>query len=128
MVSLDGVPLNDPTNQRGGSVDLSSLTPERIERTGTVKGPASVFPGSDAMAGGVNVMTQKGTAADRMVIRAEGWLTYLDTRISGTTTPLRNRPKASGGLAVRVRATPVLTIRSQPQAAGKRFDLQIPTM
>lgn len=72
MVLLDGVPLNDPTNQRGGSVDLSSLTPERIERIEIVKGPASVFYGSDAMAGVVNIITQKGTAADRMVLRAEG--------------------------------------------------------
>lgn len=72
MVLLDGVPLNDPTNQRGGSVDLSSLTPERIERIEIVKGPASVFYGSDAMAGVVNVITQKGTETDRLVARAEG--------------------------------------------------------
>ena len=72
MVLLDGVPLNDPTNQRGGSVDLSSLTPERIERIEIVKGPASVFYGSDAMAGVVNVITRKGTEADRLVARAEG--------------------------------------------------------
>lgn len=72
MVLLDGVPLNDPTNPRGGSVDLSSLTPERIERIEIVKGPASVFYGSDAMAGVVNVITQKGSAADRLVARAEG--------------------------------------------------------
>lgn len=72
MVLLDGVPLNDPTNQRGGSVDLSSLTPERIERIEIVKGPASVFYGSDAMAGAVNIITQKGGAADRLVARTEG--------------------------------------------------------
>ncbi|MCY3728596.1 MAG: TonB-dependent receptor [Nitrospira sp.] len=72
MVLLDGVPLNDPTNQRGGSVDLSSLTPERIERIEIVKGPASVFYGSDAMAGVVNVITQKGTETDRRIARAEG--------------------------------------------------------
>ena len=72
MVLLDGVPLNDPTNQRGGSVDLSSLTPERIERIEIVKGPASVFYGSDAMAGVVNVITRKGTKADRQIARAEG--------------------------------------------------------
>ena len=72
MVLLDGVPLNDSTNQRGGSVDLSSLTPERIERIEIVKGPASVFYGSDAMAGAVNIITQKGDAKNRMVARAEG--------------------------------------------------------
>ena len=72
MVLLDGVPLNDPTNQRGGSVDLSSLTPERIERIEIVKGPASVFYGSDAMAGVVNIITQKGGIKDRLVARAEG--------------------------------------------------------
>lgn len=72
MVLLDGVPLNDPTNQRGGSVDLSSLTPERIERIEVVKGPASVFYGSDAMAGVVNIITQQGTEANRLIARAEG--------------------------------------------------------
>lgn len=72
MVLLDGVPLNDPTNQRGGSVDLSSLTPERIERIEIVKGPASVFYGSDAMTGAVNIITQKGGADNRMIARAEG--------------------------------------------------------
>lgn len=72
MVLLDGVPLNDPTNPRGGSVDLSSLTPERIERIEIVKGPASVFYGSDAMAGAVNIITRKGSTADRLVARAEG--------------------------------------------------------
>ncbi len=72
MVLLDGVPLNDPTNQRGGSVDLSSLTPERIERIEIVKGPASVFYGSDAMVGAVNIITQKGGTKDRLVARTEG--------------------------------------------------------
>ena len=72
MVLLDGVPLNDPMNQRGGSVDLSSLTPERIERIEIVKGPASVFYGSDAMAGAVNIITQKGGIKDRLVARTEG--------------------------------------------------------
>ena len=60
-------------------------------------------------------------------VSIEGWLTYLDARISGTNAPLRNRPKASGGFAVQVQATPALTIRSQFQAVGNRFDLQIPT-
>ena len=61
-------------------------------------------------------------------VSVQGWLTFLDARISGTSAPLRNRPKASGGLAVRIRATPALTLRSQLQAVGQRFDLQIPTM
>ena len=60
-------------------------------------------------------------------VSIQGWVTFLDARIAGTNAPLRNRPKASGGFAIRVQATPALTIRSQLQAVGKRFDLQIPT-
>ena len=111
MVLLDGVPLNDPTNQRGGSIDLSSLTPERIERIEIVKGPASVFYGSDAMAGAVNVITRKGTERDRLVARAEGgqWgYTREVLQTSGST----HRFRYAGSAAF---------TRSDGQVTGNRF-------
>jgi outer membrane cobalamin receptor len=40
-ILIDGIPINDPTNARGGSVDLSTLAPEHIERIEIVRGPAS---------------------------------------------------------------------------------------
>ena len=60
LVMLDGVPLNDSTNQRGGSVDLSQIAPERISRIEVVRGPASVQYGPDAMAGIINLITFDG--------------------------------------------------------------------
>ena len=57
VIMIDGIPINDPSNQRGGSVNLATLTPERIE---IVRGPVSVVYGSDAMAGAINIITRKG--------------------------------------------------------------------
>ena len=111
MVLLDGVPLNDPTNQRGGSVDLSTLTPERIERIEIVKGPASVFYGSDAMAGVVNVITQKGTETDRLVARAEGGR-WGYTRGVLQTSGSAHRLRYAGSAAF---------TRNDGQATGNRF-------
>lgn len=111
MVLLDGVPLNDPTNQRGGSVDLSSLTPERIERIEIVKGPASVFYGSDAMAGAVNIITQKGSAKDRLIARAEG----------GQRGYTRGVLQASGATGQFRYAGSAAITRDDGQITGNRF-------
>jgi outer membrane cobalamin receptor len=60
-VLVDGVPLNDPTNARGGSFDFSTLDNlDSIERIEIVRGPASAVWGSDALAGVVQVITRDG--------------------------------------------------------------------
>jgi vitamin B12 transporter len=64
-IMIDGVPINDPTNARGGSVDLSSLTPEHIERIEIVRGPASSLYGSDPLAGVINIVTRRGDKESR---------------------------------------------------------------
>ena len=40
-IMIDGIPINDPTNARGGSVDLSSLTPENVEESRLYAGQPS---------------------------------------------------------------------------------------
>lgn len=59
VVLIDGVRLNDPTNQRGGSFDPSSLALVDIERVEVIRGPLSSIHGSDALAGVINVITKE---------------------------------------------------------------------
>ena len=72
LIMIDGIPINDPSNSRGGSVNLSALTPERVERVEIVRGPVSVIYGSDAMAGAINIITQKGQPNSQFHSIAEG--------------------------------------------------------
>jgi len=57
VVMLDGVPLNDPTNTRGGSFDFSNLNLHSIERIEIIRGSQSAFYGSDALSGVINIIT-----------------------------------------------------------------------
>ena len=56
-VLVDGVPLNEP----GGLVDLSNFTLDGVEKVEVVRGAESALHGSDAMAGVVQIFTQRGT-------------------------------------------------------------------
>jgi vitamin B12 transporter len=56
LVLVDGVPVNQP----GGSLDLSGLTTENIQRIEIVRGPASGLYGSDAIAGVIQIITRGG--------------------------------------------------------------------
>ena len=60
LVLIDGVRVNDSTNTRGGSFDLSALTPDSIERIEVVRGVRSAAYGSDALAGVINIITSAG--------------------------------------------------------------------
>ena len=61
LIMLDGIPLNDSTNQRGGSADLSTIPIDHISRVEIVRGPLSAFYGGDAMAGAINLVTDSHT-------------------------------------------------------------------
>ncbi|MFT5606187.1 MAG: vitamin B12 transporter [Paracoccaceae bacterium] len=50
-VLIDGVAVNDPTNSRGGSFDLATLSAASLGRIAIVKGPQSLAYGADALAG-----------------------------------------------------------------------------
>lgn len=59
IVTIDGIRVNDTTNSRGGSFDLSGINPDDIERIEILKGPLSAIYGSDALAGALNIVTKK---------------------------------------------------------------------
>ncbi|HEY5810121.1 MAG TPA: TonB-dependent receptor [Povalibacter sp.] len=58
LVLVDGVRVNDPTNSRGGSFDLSTLDIADVERVEIARGPYSAIYGGDAMAGVINIVTR----------------------------------------------------------------------
>lgn len=56
LIMLNGHRINDP---KTGSFDLTSLPLNSIERVQLIKGPASVFSGSNAVGGIINFITEK---------------------------------------------------------------------
>ncbi len=72
LIMLDGIPLNDPTDQRGGSVDLSTIPIDHITRVELVRGPLSAFYGSEAMAGAINLITDSRAKDSKGHVRVEG--------------------------------------------------------
>jgi len=72
LVLLDGVPVNDPTNSRGGSFDFANLNSALIERIEVVRGPRSSIYGSDALAGVINIVTRREESGHRYHVHVEG--------------------------------------------------------
>tara|TARA_R110002050_G_scaffold162939_1_gene292858 strand:+ start:16472 stop:18661 length:2190 start_codon:yes stop_codon:yes gene_type:complete len=58
-ILVDGVPMVGRLN---GSIDLSQINLNDIERIEVVEGPLSVSYGSNALAGTINLITKKGSA------------------------------------------------------------------
>jgi len=67
-VLLEGVPLDSPTNSRGGAVNLSALPSAAIDRAELVAGPASTLYGSGALAGALNLLLAPPSAAHRLTL------------------------------------------------------------
>ncbi len=98
LIMVDGIPLNDATDQRGGAVDLSTIPIDQISRVEIVRGPVSAFYGSEAMAGAVNLVTDahsehtKGRVlleggrfdSRRGVIQGQGMLGPLSANLSAS--------------------------------------------
>jgi vitamin B12 transporter len=80
LVMIDGVQVNSPTS---GDFDFSKLTTENIERIEVIRGPQSTLHGSDAVAGVINIITEKGSEKPRL----ESWSEYgtLRTFYEGQT-------------------------------------------
>jgi vitamin B12 transporter len=58
LILVDGVPVNDPSGI-DGAFDLRLLSLNQIERIEILKGSQSTLYGTDAMAGVINIITQK---------------------------------------------------------------------
>ena len=63
LVFLDGIPLNDPTNSRGGAVDLSVIEPALIGSSAVVRGPPSVRYGPETLAGVLHLDSDRKTGS-----------------------------------------------------------------
>ncbi|HLJ88658.1 MAG TPA: TonB-dependent receptor, partial [Candidatus Angelobacter sp.] len=59
LVLMDGVPINDISNTLGGSVDLSTISTDDIERIELVRGPLSSLYASEAVSGVINIISRK---------------------------------------------------------------------
>jgi vitamin B12 transporter len=85
LVLVDGVRVNDPTNARGGSFDLSSLDIADVERVEIARGPYSAVYGGDALGGVINIITRHAHA-DKGYASVDAMGGVYDTREISLTT------------------------------------------
>lgn len=71
LVLLDGVPVNDPTNTRGGGFDFANLNSALVARIEVVRGAASAIYGSDAVAGVINIITRRPRSGHTQALALE---------------------------------------------------------
>ncbi len=72
LIMIDGIPVNDITNELGGAFDLSSLPVDNIESVEIVRGPLSAIYGSEAIGGVINFISRKGSK--KSLLEASGEL------------------------------------------------------
>lgn len=91
LVLVDGVQLNDPTNTRGGSVDLNHINMQSIKRIEIIRGAQSSVYGSDALAGVVHIITMEPGSETEidgfMTVGSHDYYSY-GARISGSLDSL----------------------------------------
>lgn len=123
LVLLDGVPVNDPTNTRGGSFDFSNLNPALVERIEIVRGAQSAVYGSDALAGVINVISRRPAGAQAAQLVAE-WGEDDYANYSATAQGRRGDWDYALGYAYRDDGEPVAGSRSRNDNADLRLGWQ----
>ncbi len=98
-VLIDGVAVNDPTNTRGGSFDLATMSAAQLQRVELVTGPRSVVFGSDALAGVVKLITAPGDG------EASGIKLFHEVQEYGAFRSAGRATLAGGGHALSVQGT-----------------------
>jgi outer membrane receptor protein involved in Fe transport len=72
LVMIDGIPMND----FGGGFSLAPLPANGIEQVEVLRGPQSALYGPNAVAGVVNVVTERGEGPPHFTFLAEGGSLY----------------------------------------------------
>ncbi len=86
LVLLDGVPLNDPTNSRGGGVDFSLLEPQAVGAVAMVRGPGSMRHGPEALSGVMHLDTVVRGASGHVAALEAGGDELLRARFRSVLT------------------------------------------
>ena len=71
-VMIDGVALNNPTNTRGGAVNVSEIGAGEFSRVEIVEGALSSLYGSGSLAGAINLIVPGGALSSQFEIAAGG--------------------------------------------------------
>ena len=72
---LDGVPLNESNGHGDGSIDLSTMIPEEIDRVEVIKGPFSALYGNFARAGSISFITKNRVDENLASLSLGSWNT-----------------------------------------------------
>ncbi len=70
-VLIDGIPVN-MTNDPSNTFDFADLPIDNISRIEILRGPQSTLYGSDALAGVINIITNRGNGSPKFFISGEG--------------------------------------------------------
>lgn len=62
LILIDGIPVSDPTNSRGGGFDFNQLDPNVIERVEVYRGGVSSIYGNGAVSGVIQFITRRDAA------------------------------------------------------------------
>ena len=69
LVLIDGVPVNDPTNSRGGGFDFNQIDVNIIEEIEVYRGGVSAIYGGDAISGVIHIRTLRSAPKTSMNLR-----------------------------------------------------------
>lgn len=69
LVLIDGVPVNDPTNTRGGGFDFNQIDVNTIEQIEVYRGGISAVYGGDAISGIIHIRTLNPTKKTNIGLR-----------------------------------------------------------